>query len=46
MKEITIPKTEVGGETKIDNKVLILREHIVSRESSYIPIGGHSVTGI
>ena len=32
-----------GGKTQIDNKVLILRKHIVSRVSSYFPIGDHSV---
>ena len=33
-----------GGKTQIDNKVLILRKHIVSRVSSYFPIGGHAIT--
>ena len=28
----------------MDNYVLILRKHIVSRVSSYFPEGGHSVT--
>ena len=41
-KEIPTPKKR--GEKKNDNnKVLILRKHIVSRASSYCPIGGHSV---
>ena len=33
-----------NGDEKIDNQVLILRNQIVSRVSSYSPIGGHSVT--
>ena len=33
------------GKNYIDNWVLILRKHIVSRVSGYFPIGGHSVTG-
>ena len=42
-KEILTPKTEVG-KNLINCQVLILRKHIVSRMSSYLPIGGHSVT--
>ena len=38
------PNETEAGKNQIDNKVLILREHIVSRVSSYCPIGGHSVT--
>ena len=30
--------------TQIDNLVLVVREHIVSRVSSYFPTGGHLVT--
>ena len=42
-KEIPTPKTEVG-KNLINNQVLLLRKHIVSRVSTYSPIGGHSVT--
>ena len=33
-----------GGKNLIDNWVLILRKHNVSRASSYFGIGGHTVT--
>ena len=35
---ISTSKTDVGKK-QIDNKVLILKEHIVSRVSGYFPIG-------
>ena len=33
-----------GGKKQIENKALTLRKRIVSRLSSYFPLGGHSVT--
>ena len=41
-KEIPTPKTKVG-KTKLTIRYLY-SENIVSRVSSYFPIGGHSVT--
>ena len=40
------PHSKPGGGKRIDNHVLILREHIFSQVDSYFPIGGHSVPGI
>ena len=39
--DIPTPKIEVGKTKLTRDQVLILREHIVSRVSSYFPVGGH-----
>ena len=43
-KENPTSKTEVGKPKLTIRYLFILRKHIVSRVSSYFPIGGHSVT--